>query len=479
MAVSQEQAAAESNATSNGSEPSQQQQQQQQQPDQEAENAAQNQLEAIKFIKTRLDQSFDEQSAKSLFEFYTLDKQTQRLQPPDVRKLLLDLLAAYEWPLVVPDESLDAVFHELCLNDEGSISWIEFKSFFVFLQDKPLTKLLEIVTKMFSKQQLCLSRLITIKPARSRSKSEDVADTSPQQAAAAENDGVANAGGGGGGNDDDDEKLAEQQQQNYYDRNKWKQAVQRLIPDATQIFIYFMDGYNILALAVGAFETALSEPAAAEVHLDDVLYLATIRAFDATSDMFPPVLRSGGMKSKVARRIADSYIIARQWDEKHLKLVEKTAKVAHSVSIKWTEFDEKYKVNERVNATTASIISSVKAFDEKHQLTRRLSAGAKSFDEKFGISDKLSSLGDKISSNEKYQMVSNKAKESLKTVVKTVDDIGVETQQLVQDKRQQQQQQQQPESEPADQAEGGVPVAPPQQYGVLNDDAVAAQVQSQ
>eukprot|EP01084_Bolivina_argentea_P132562 233943_1 len=103
-----------------------------------------NSAEAIKFIKEKLQSSFDEQNAKKLFEFYTLDKNTQRLQPPDVRKLLLDVLQSLEWPLVVPDESLNNVLHELCLNDEGSISWIEFKSFFVFLQDKPLYKLFEI-----------------------------------------------------------------------------------------------------------------------------------------------------------------------------------------------------------------------------------------------------------------------------------------------------------------------------------------------
>eukprot|EP01083_Nonionella_stella_P043352 116941_1 len=106
-----------------------------------------NSAEAIKFIKAKLQSAFDEQNAKKLFEYYTLDKNTQRLQPPDVRKLLLDILSASEWPLVVPVESLDAILHELCLNDEGSISWIEFKSFFVFLQDKPLIKLFEIITK--------------------------------------------------------------------------------------------------------------------------------------------------------------------------------------------------------------------------------------------------------------------------------------------------------------------------------------------
>merc|ERR1719445_518888 len=134
-------------------------------PDQPQQSDSEgNQEDAIKFIRANLDTSFNEQQAKQLFSLYALDQKTQRLQPPDVRKLLLDILGASDWPLVVPDESLDAVLHDLCLNDEGSISWIEFKSFFVFLHDRPLAKLLEIITAKFSKRQLASARLVTIKP---------------------------------------------------------------------------------------------------------------------------------------------------------------------------------------------------------------------------------------------------------------------------------------------------------------------------
>eukprot|EP00484_Ammonia_sp_Unknown_P022168 CAMPEP_0197040374 /NCGR_PEP_ID=MMETSP1384-20130603/17084_1 /TAXON_ID=29189 /ORGANISM="Ammonia sp." /LENGTH=470 /DNA_ID=CAMNT_0042471117 /DNA_START=94 /DNA_END=1506 /DNA_ORIENTATION=- len=469
---------AQEQTTTEATVPEEQPQPQAQAPAQEAEAAAQqqqdNQQEAIKFIKEKLQSGFDEQNAKRLFEYYTLDKTTQKLAPPDARKLLLDILAASEWPLVVPDESLDAVFQELCLNEEGSISWVEFKTFFIYLQDRPLEKLLEIITKLFTKQQLSISRLVSIKPVRAQQ----------AQPGKPEEHNNENA------NDDDDEKEKQQQQkqqelqqQNYYDRNKWKQAVQNLIPKASQIYIYFMDGYQILALAIGAFDGALLEPAAAEVKLDDAMYLATVRGFDIVHDMFPPITRSGGMKSKVARRIADSYIIARKWDENHFKLVDKTADAVHKVSVKWTEFDERYKVNERVNATATSIVASVKAFDEKHQLTRRLSAGAKQMNEKFGITDKLTSVADKISSNEKVQTVSSKVSESFKAAVKTIDDIGVETQQLVQEKRQKQENEPQAQAQSQNQEqqqEGGADNQPQQQYGNDNaNDNAPVQVASQ
>ena len=103
----------------------------------------------------------------------------------------------------------------------------------------------------------------------------------------------------------------------------------------------------------------------------------------------------------MARRIADSYLLTREWDEKHLKLVEKASVAASQVSVKWTQFDEKYKVKETVNATAASIVASAKAFDERHQVTRRLSNSAKTLDEKFGISQKLGAAATKVAANER------------------------------------------------------------------------------
>merc|ERR1739842_144850 len=110
---------------------------------------------------------------------------------------------------------------------------------------------------------------------------------------------------------------------------------------------------------------------------------------------------------------------------------------AATVSVKWTQFDEKYKVKETVNATAASIVASAKAFDERHQVTRRLSNSAKTLDEKFGISQKLGAAAEKVAANERVQNVGKKVEASLKATVKTIEDIGQETQQLVQEKRQQ------------------------------------------
>merc|ERR1712087_696779 len=61
---------------------------------------------------------------------------------------------------------------------------------------------------------------------------------------------------------------------------------------------------------------------------------------------------------------------------------------------------------------------------------------AKQIDEKLGISEKAMSVASRVSANEKVQSVSSKMDAALKSAVKTIDDIGQETQQLVQEKRQ-------------------------------------------
>jgi len=112
----------------------------------------------------------------------------------------------------------------------------------------------------YKKKQITFSRLITIKPVRKQILSavnendlNEVVDKNDK------NESV------------DDEKQKQQNDQSYYDRNKWKSAVQSLCPSAKSIFIYFMDGYQIMALAIGDFDSVLNEPAAAEVKLDEVI----------------------------------------------------------------------------------------------------------------------------------------------------------------------------------------------------------------
>ena len=109
---------------------------------------------------------------------------------------------------------------------------------------------------------------------------------------------------------------------------------------------------------MGPFESPLAEPKAAELKLDDMVYSASKRAFNPSSDTFPPMARFGGLKSEFARFIVDLYL----WDAKYFKLLEKLFQ-----------------------------------FDARHQGTRRMSAGTKMLAEKLGISSRVSA----VASNER------------------------------------------------------------------------------
>lgn len=168
------------------------------------DNYISNNKEAIKFIIQNLKSKFDEEKAKKLFNFYALDEKNDKLLASDVRKLTFDILAAAKYPLIVPDEILDEILNQLALNDKSksSISWTDFKSFFVFLQDKPLIKLFQIAAKIFQQeqQQLGNARLFTLTPRHN----QDIEHPS-------------------------------------YNRALFKQKIAEIIPQATSIFIYFWE----------------------------------------------------------------------------------------------------------------------------------------------------------------------------------------------------------------------------------------------
>jgi hypothetical protein len=329
-----------------------------------------------------------EESARKVFELYCVDEKDV-LQAPDVRKLLFDILEAFGWPLVVPDESLDVVFEEISINDKSSITWVEFKSFFVFLQDKPLHTLLQLVTKGISKEELSVSRLVTIDPI------EAIENPS-------------------------------------FERPLFQHAVEKMLGDkTTSVYIYFLGAGSVLALGLGKFDVVQSEIRNEQIQIGDYTYNVKINDFDARRDVFPPIQRSAGFSSKVARKIADTYVVGKQWDERHLKIGQRTADLAKLAKEKWQEFDDKYKVQQKVDSASKTTVDAVRAFDEKHQISRRLSETAKSLDEKYEISSKVQTQVDKIKSNEQVQKVSTKVSEIVKTGLDTFDQISKETQQLV------------------------------------------------
>jgi len=363
-------------------------------PPQKNENK-EKEINPIKFLEQNFKEKFNEEKAKQLFNLYKVDEKDDKLQPPDIRKLLLDLLEARKYPLIVPDESLDEVINELCLdNKEGAISWVEFKSFFLFLEDTPLIKLFQLTTRIFDQQNIDNCRHITLTPLQSIDEPN-------------------------------------------FDRQLYKDVIIKLLPEATNVFIYFLGGGSLLALVLGTFKDQLIQIIKQDnININNILYAAEIRSFDKLKDIFPPIQRSGGVKSKVARKIADTYVVAKNWDEQNLKIGKKMNDLTKKMKESAKEMDDKYKIQEKMNHISKSVVESVKDFDEKHQISRRLSAKAKNIDEQYKISQKVHETFDNIKKNEKVQSVSVKVSKMVADSKQALDDITKETSQLVSEKEQ-------------------------------------------
>jgi len=329
---------------------------------------------------------FTEENARKVFDLYCVDENKDVLQAPDVRRLLFDIMEASQWPLVVPDENLDVIFEEMGQNEKNSIAWGDFKTF--FLQDKPLHVLLEMATKGLSKEELDLARLVTMDPVAA------IKDFS-------------------------------------YERPLFQHALEKMLGDElTSAYIYFLDAGSVSALCLGKFDSAQKDVTTEEVQIGDHLYNVKIEGFDVKKDVFPPINRTvSGFSSQVAQKLADTYVMAKQWDERNLNIGQRTADLAKLVREKWNEFDEKFKILEKVDHASKATVEAVKAFDEKHQISQKFTDTAKDLDDKYEIRSTVQSHVDNIKSNENVQQVSGKVSQMVKNSSDAIGQISKETQQ--------------------------------------------------
>jgi len=353
--------------------------------------------ELISFIQNNLELSFDEIAAKKLFDFYIIDDQEDKLEAPDIRKLLFDILKANKYPLIVPDEILHCAMRELCLNDNNktSISWIEFKSYFVFLQEKPLLELFKISKRIYN--------------------NDDINKQYPRAII------VTSV-------NDDRETPS-------YDRVLFSQKIGEVVPDATSIFIYFLGSGKFLALVIGNFLSPLQNSQTREIIVDDITYVVEIKAFDTTNDIFPPIVRSGGIKSKVARKLAGAFVSAKQWDENKLNVALKTKRLVKKASQKWNVIDGKFKVHQKATRLTQGTINNVRRVDQKLQFTKRISNIVKTVDSKLSISHALQFTMNKLQNIPRIKNCIQKVEQFAKNTIYTVDNMQKETKQLIQEKQ--------------------------------------------
>ncbi|ETO16753.1 hypothetical protein RFI_20589 [Reticulomyxa filosa] len=336
--------------------------------------------------------STSEEDAQKLFDCYCANSSKQ-LQANEMRKLLFDLLEGCQWPLVVTDEALDGVLGE-----------IKFKAFFVFLHDKPLHKLLQLVTEGFSKEELGHARLVYI------DLTEEGVDNPPSERSLFQKVKFFFF-------------LYVLKKKNYLFLKKKK--------GTTRVYVHFASARNIVALAMGRYKTPLLEQKTEEVRIGIYQYNVRVKGFAVASDMFPPIERRCGMTSKIAYRLADTYVTTKEWDQQHFNIVDKTNQLSRVTKEKWQEFDGKYKVQNKLDATAKSTTDALRAFDEKHEITNRLNETARSWKEKYDKNTKLNSQVEKIKNNENVQKVSSTMSNMFKSGLTAINQISKETKQVL------------------------------------------------
>jgi len=366
---------------------------------------------AIKFMADKLTSDFNDEESQILFKYYCLGKDTNELNPTDVRYLLFDLLRAVnesniiknniKYPLFVPDECLNIVFKELCLQDKQTISWIEFKSFFVFLQDKPLFKLFQLITGLYELNEFNNAKLISIvkKPFNDQN---------------------------------DTYKNSDELQNKEYSIEIWQGIIKNnVLPTCKNVYVYKNASFDITGLCLGIIDDDNdinnNEDKKAEIEIDNVKYECILSVFDYKTDIFPRIFRSGGIKSKVARKLANSIVYAKEWDDAHFKISQKTNKLFKQVSNGIINFDNEYKITENIK----NQVNKVKQSESLKKVSNTISDYSQKIDQKLKISQKVEYVSNKINENESVQKIKSNVKTFAEQTKKNFNDITNETKQNI------------------------------------------------
>ena len=104
--------------------------------------------------------SKSEEYVKCLFENYQSVSGTW--SHGDIRRFLLDyLLPKHGYPLFAPDEVVNAALSELQLNHTADgVSWVEFKSYFLYLHQDPVADLFAAVSFLIPVQALVTNAIV-------------------------------------------------------------------------------------------------------------------------------------------------------------------------------------------------------------------------------------------------------------------------------------------------------------------------------
>lgn len=112
----------------------------------EQAEAAPQQNEAVAHLKELVSLNISEDHGRVIFERYDASG-SDTWSKADIRAFLLDVQEAFDSPRVVPNEAIEGAVKEIKLDvdSQDTVTWVEFKSYILYLQSKPLHRLHEIV----------------------------------------------------------------------------------------------------------------------------------------------------------------------------------------------------------------------------------------------------------------------------------------------------------------------------------------------
>lgn len=128
----------------------------------DSNNTSNIKVDDVEFLRHLSTVKISEAETNELFIRYAQDP--SKLYPPELTRLLHDILSANDMPLVVPSEALTLVRNEFALNmqEDVFVSIEEFKTFFLYFHAKPITVLLETVGQAFPCDLVQLPQLAAV-----------------------------------------------------------------------------------------------------------------------------------------------------------------------------------------------------------------------------------------------------------------------------------------------------------------------------
>jgi len=363
--------------------------------------------EAIKHLTSLHNGGVSEEQGKVIYDRY--DSGGKGLWTvSDLRLFLFDLEESFHCLRVVPDEALMDVLRELQLNvsDHQAVSWVEFKSYLIYLQAVPLNSLHEIVQRVVSAEKLRAA--VVVSSAAGVTK----------------------------------EHL---------------HAVFSQCGTVSDVFI----ARDLATEALVCF--ALPASAAEALRFDGAEILKakiTVEAIRADTEF--PHRAYQRQPRLVARTIAKVYVDLKDFSDRH-QLMEKLRLHSANVSERLERYKEENKVNERLRAAGDQTHQAIRGIDERLKISEKVS----SVDEKYQLSQKAAQAKEvvkdkvgQIMENPHVQKATGMLTDALGRLYKVGRDFQEETRLAIEER--QRAKQGQPEFEMAPEAvprEAAVPAA--------------------